>query len=289
MSIGSKIKQLRKKRKMTQQELSDGIITRGMLSRIESDSALPSMQTLQALADRLHISPGFLLEDGDDILPAERIRIGKAITAEFKSGSFKNCLEIFAYSGLQSDPEFSGIYTSCTFSVALEKFYAGNFAEAKLLLQNAEDAFPDLLLPLTDASLPRISFLRTVMDRIYDLDAVISEMNGMPDFGFQPSLFFSVLKLLQDGRHKDVCLFTEFGGLETQYRTFIDAQLMIKDYRFVDALLTMKSLPTDESCPVFLKLLCHSSMEKCCKLCEDYKGAYENHIKYQELLSSINR
>lgn len=287
MSVGSKIKALRKKRGMTQKELADGIVTRGMLSRIESESALPSMQTLQMLAERLNISPGFLLEDGEDLLPAERSRLVQHIREEFRLGNTQNCLTIFAYSGLERDPELIGIYISCTFSEALTNFYSADFSSAKDLLQKSETALPDLLLPLPQVSQSRIDFLRMVMEHIRDLDAAVAEMHDAPDFGFQPALFFFVLKLLQAGRHDDVRFFTEFANLEPQYLTYIQAQLQIKDYKFVDAILTMKSLATADNCPYFLSLLCHASMEKCCKLCEDYKGAYENHIRYQELLSEI--
>ena len=287
MSVGTKIKALRKKRGMTQKELADGIVTRGMLSRIESDSALPSMQTLQMLAERLHISPGFLLEDGDDLLPAERQRIVQSIREEFRSGNMQNCLTIFAYSGLKRDPELVGIYVSCTFSAALTSFYSADFSSAKDFLQKAENALPDLLLPLPQVSKERIDFLRMVMEHTQDLNTAITEMHDSPDFAFQPALFFFVLKLLQAGRHNDVRFFTEFANLETQYLTYIEAQLQIKDYKFVDAILKMKNLANTDTCPFFLSLLCHASMENCCKLCEDYKGAYENHIRYQELLSKI--
>lgn len=289
MSVGSKIKALRKKRGMTQKALADGIVTRGMLSRIESESALPSMHTLQMLAERLQVPPGFLLEAGEDLLPAERSRLAKTILEEFRAGNIQNCLSIFTYSGLEKDPELIGIYVLCTFSEALTSFYTADFTSANALLKKTEDALRDLLIPVPQVSPERILFLRTVMEHIDNLDAAIAAMHDTPDFGFQPALFFFVLKLLQSGRHDDVRLFTEFGNLEPQYLTYIKAQLQIRDYKFVDAILTMKTLAVADNCPFFLTLLCHASMEKCCKLCEDYKGAYENHIRYQELLSKIKR
>lgn len=289
MSVGSKIKALRKKSGMTQKELADGIITRGMLSRIENESALPSMLTLQSLAKRLQVSPAFLLEDGQDLLPAERSRISRAIMEEYRLGNLESCLNIFAFSGLGTDPEFVGLYVSCAFSTALQHFYAGDFASAKILLQKADDALPSLLLPLPNVSRPRILFLCSVMDHIDDLDTAIAEVDDTPDFGFQPALFFFFLKLMQSGRNDALGLFTEFVTLEPQYLAYIQAQQQIKDYKFIDAILTMKSLASQNDCPFFLTLLCHSSMEKCCKLCEDYKGAYENHIQCQELLTKVKR
>ena len=79
MSLGSKIKNLRRMRGMTQSVLADGIVTHGMLSRIEHDDATPSLETLCALAGRLEVSPGFLLDPADDLLPAVRAHADKQI------------------------------------------------------------------------------------------------------------------------------------------------------------------------------------------------------------------
>ena len=43
MSLGSKMKSLRRLRGFTQATLADGIVTHGMLSRIEHDDAMPSL------------------------------------------------------------------------------------------------------------------------------------------------------------------------------------------------------------------------------------------------------
>lgn len=51
--IGQRIKELRKKVKMTQQELAEGIITRSYLSQIEKGTIQPSYEVLQQLATKL--------------------------------------------------------------------------------------------------------------------------------------------------------------------------------------------------------------------------------------------
>ena len=53
MSVGNKIKALRLQRRMTQNELAEGIISRGMLSRIENGNANPSVKTLKKLANAM--------------------------------------------------------------------------------------------------------------------------------------------------------------------------------------------------------------------------------------------
>ncbi len=289
MSIGIKIKSLRKKRGMTQNELADGIITRGMLSRIESGSAMPSMQSLNDIAKKLEVSPSFLLEEGNDIMPAELDRIAKAIEMEYKAQKYQNCLDIFELWGLEIDNKFAPVFASCAFEIALNSFYLGDFKHSKELLLKVEEHLQNTTLTNSRVSRQRIDFLRSVMDNIDSMDAAISYADDLPDFEFEPSLFLSLIKLLKDGRHEECGTLLKFCKLDDTYKSFINSQVHIKNYRFIDAILEMKAIYSKDDCPLFLKLLCLSSMENCCKLCEDYKGAYENHIAYQTLTSQINR
>ena len=66
MNIGEKIKRIRTAKLMTQRELAGGEITRNMLSRIENGAAQPSMSTVRYIAERLNVSPGFLLAGEED-------------------------------------------------------------------------------------------------------------------------------------------------------------------------------------------------------------------------------
>ncbi len=62
MQIGQRLRQARLDAQLSQRQLSDGIVTRNMLSQIENGSARPSMETLEKLAKRLGKSIGFFLE-----------------------------------------------------------------------------------------------------------------------------------------------------------------------------------------------------------------------------------
>lgn len=66
MSLGERIKKVRKERKMTLVDLAGDEITKGMLSLIENDKSKPSMETLGYLADKLEVSIGFLTQQGDE-------------------------------------------------------------------------------------------------------------------------------------------------------------------------------------------------------------------------------
>ncbi len=61
MTLGQRIREARLDKRLTQQELVGEYITRNMLSKIENDSATPSVRTLEYLAERLGLSPGEFL------------------------------------------------------------------------------------------------------------------------------------------------------------------------------------------------------------------------------------
>lgn len=62
-TLGSRIRTLRKQKKLTLEALADHHITKGMLSLIENDKANPSMETLYYIADRLQVDISSLLAE----------------------------------------------------------------------------------------------------------------------------------------------------------------------------------------------------------------------------------
>lgn len=69
-SIGQKIRELRKGKRMTQIDLAKGLCTPSMISQIESDRAKPSYKVLAKIADRLEVPVDRLLSDKDVNLEA---------------------------------------------------------------------------------------------------------------------------------------------------------------------------------------------------------------------------
>ncbi|MBO7252457.1 MAG: helix-turn-helix transcriptional regulator [Oscillospiraceae bacterium] len=63
MELGEKLRTARMEIGLTQKQVSQGIVTRNMLSQIENGSARPSMKTLEQLAKRLGKNISFFLED----------------------------------------------------------------------------------------------------------------------------------------------------------------------------------------------------------------------------------
>lgn len=83
-NLGAKIRALRKRFGMTQSELCGDFITRNMLSRIETGAALPSLETLLYIANRLEISPGWLIDDDAELSGYEKERLLSAVKDLYK-------------------------------------------------------------------------------------------------------------------------------------------------------------------------------------------------------------
>jgi len=65
MTLGQKIKEARIRQGMTQKQLVGDYITRNMLSKIENDSATPSVRTLEYLARALETPVSYFMEDAE--------------------------------------------------------------------------------------------------------------------------------------------------------------------------------------------------------------------------------
>ncbi|WP_124563317.1 helix-turn-helix domain-containing protein [Ectobacillus antri] len=73
MDIGNRIRTLRRQKGLTQSQLAGDELTKSMMSQIENGRALPSMKTLNYIAEKLGCEPGYFLEsDRDDFISLVR-------------------------------------------------------------------------------------------------------------------------------------------------------------------------------------------------------------------------
>ena len=134
-SIGERIKRLRRIKNLTQAELAGNDITRNMLSRIETGSALPSLPTLVLLAERLGVPAGILLEESVyfDYLRAELVREAQAYMKEHE---YEKAIELIMTSGLRGD-EIQLLIIECDLALARECSIKSKYKEAAAHLVDA--------------------------------------------------------------------------------------------------------------------------------------------------------
>lgn len=119
-TLGERIKQLRKQKKMTLAELAGDRLTKGMLSLIENGKAQPSMESLRYIAERVGVEVSTLLDDGN----IEELReLLLEIETEYKS--------IFYPFDVKEKPKFLSMYDKI--AVVKGQLQGKKFEEIRLL------------------------------------------------------------------------------------------------------------------------------------------------------------
>ena len=148
--LGERIREARQRIGMNQLELAGDDLTRNMISRIETGSALPSVQTLCIIADRLGVPAGALLSDLDDYF------------AYRMAGETRSLLERHRYQtlidrvrattgrdGKIKNPSLASIFAEACAGRAAELFADGRLAEAEALAKEAISVSGQCLTPST--------------------------------------------------------------------------------------------------------------------------------------------
>lgn len=137
MTLGEKIRDLRKRRNMTQSELSSDVITRNMLSEIECDKASPSIATLKYIASRLGASPSYFLSEDDDLLFFEKKKVLEKIKSAYSKENFSECISLISLLPSHDD-ELCYILAKCHFALGRKAVLGGSLITAKKHLVEAE-------------------------------------------------------------------------------------------------------------------------------------------------------
>ncbi|MFJ7182945.1 helix-turn-helix domain-containing protein [Lysinibacillus xylanilyticus] len=93
-SLGTRIRKLRKERKLTLEELAGDRLTKGMLSQIENDKAKPSMESLEYIAERLGVKANELLEQVNLASLRQLLEQAEILFTELKLGDIDNAQQI---------------------------------------------------------------------------------------------------------------------------------------------------------------------------------------------------
>lgn len=105
--FGRRLKKARIARRMTQSELAGDKVTRNMISRIENGVSVPSVGTLEFLAERLDVPMSMLIpQDGD----GETLTVAKA---HFTAEDYAKVVELLAPVAAQGLGKFEFYDEAC--------------------------------------------------------------------------------------------------------------------------------------------------------------------------------
>lgn len=294
--IGKRIKLIRKRLKMTQQELAGKEITRNMLSRIENGYALPSLSTLIYIAERLSVPCACLLDDTalDDHMRAEIVRRAHEY---MKNNEFAEALELVSNSDIPADDEITLIIIECDLALARSLTSKHKYFEAYQKLTDASARTSSTIY--SSAGSGYISNLyQGLAKRMLPLTKGGPEVPPSPDFDkyIDLYLYIRLLDFFDNGqiiKAVNLASICEIG--DRILSAHIAAKLDMANGRYAEAASKLgqiveseKAAPTPHGSLMLYRI--YGDLEQCAKSENDYVLAYtykEEKLKLYAIMSGI--
>ena len=286
---------------MTQSELAGDRITRSMLSLIEHGNSEPSLASLSYLAERLHVTPAFLIaNESEDEMYRRAARINDVRIA-YGAGEYRICLDLCRAIALPADDELNLISAECAVALAVEEISAGRLHGVGAFLDTAMEyagktRYRASHIYAEAAVLSR--YLSRFSESFYSDTEDAAIARGIPASAAGGTPFCAYA----------LCLFTlECGETDSeQLRTLaepmlsvlrksapslashIDVLLLMREERFEEAYVVIGDLLGREGeipLPILYEIF--RDREICARELGDYKGAYESASAKHEFFSRL--
>ena len=278
MKFGEKIKNARKLRKMTQNALAGDKITRNMISRIESDKATPSLDTLVYIAEKLSLPVSYLLSEDENLFFFEKKERIKSIYSAYSVKDFAYCVKrIKTFS--EVDDELAFIMVSAAFEMGKKHLLNGSLKTALNHFALCEEYAQKTVFD-TRHILAVLGMYRALATNIqsplleFDYESYISGLYDVFDY--------EVYKyMMQD---------YSYAYTDESIKQHIAAKALMKDRNYDEALvalLTAAEYINSTRYNAFLIFGIYSDIETCYRQIRDFENAYKYSSKRLSMLEGF--
>ena len=281
--LGNKIKKMRKELYMTQEELAKGIITRNMLSQIENNIALPSLETLKLIAERLNFPIGYFLSDTDDETYYKKIIYIDKIKKYFQSGQYELCIENCGKLNIEDD-EINYFLAMSYFNLAYDLFKKGKLKKSEVyFIMSVKYSENTIYLSenIEYSSKIFLEFIKTYSSANNQIDVVLRKLKSSLSENnsyIELLTYLYIINLYEnDAPVPQINIISN-----NVYLKHIEAKKYIKNNDYSAAKQILDDLITFNA-SLIVKYKIIYDLEICCTHTEDYKNAY----KYATLKSEI--
>ena len=279
MTIGEKIKALRKEKHMTQAEVAGGAVTNNMLCLIEKNKAVPSMDTICRIAETLDVPVEYFFGSEELFVYRKQKEIPRIRTA-LKNGKYKRCISLLDALGGEDDETYY-IRALAAFRAGALCIRGGDLADADMYFRMAEDAAQKTVYDTTRLSvlLPLYRPVsRNIQSPLLDFDkyAYLDACAVCDDADFYHYL-------IQD---------TKYFYKTARFSEHMKAKALMKDKKYAEALEVLHRMEehrTEGEYDAFVVLGIYSDMEQCYKEMCDFEGAYRYAEKRFTLTENFRR
>ncbi len=292
MTLGEKIRMLRREKGMTQTQLAGSHITRNMLSQIENGSASPSLQTIYYLANMLEVSAAYLIADGEDDRILNKAKTLESLRIHLADGNYKACIE-GAAAIVEQDDEISLMLAISHYRTALSEYRQGKLQAAqKSLLTSLRHAsatiYPTEEIKSDAALLMRFMSEADANLPLIDIERVIPDVKlSSPDL----YLYDRLIDFVNSGHFTETEAIINARLLSSEiYNNHITSKLMMArgDYSIARMLLESTiGKHSEEEIGAVMLLRLYSELEICHTHENNFEGAYNCANKKMAIIASF--
>ena len=279
MTLGERIRSLRRARGLTQAQVAHGAVSKNMLCLLEHGQVMPSIDTLQHIARVLDVPVGYFFDDDDDLFFYKKKQSMPKIKSLFKGRKYEACIRELEQLG-DVDDECAYLLTVCYTELGISHVKSGNLLRAQQALEKGKE-YAEKTMYDTSYARMRIALYLPVANNIQapllEFDA---EQYRRLEEELLPTDFFKYLT--QD---------TENAYSDSRYADHMIARSLMRERRYSDAALrlhriedTRSTLPYD----AYLFYGVYTDLEACYKELCDFERAYRYATKRMSLLESFH-
>ena len=278
MLLGEKIKLARQAKKITQSQLAGDKVTRNMISRIETGTANPSLDTIKYLAQRLSLPVSYLLSEDDDLLFYEKKEKMSVIYTAYTSKDYSYCIEkIDSLSGL--DNELAYLLTNSLFERGKQNLVRGALQSAMKDFKRAEESIHLTVLDTLHIS----TVLKMYKSIASNIQAPLLEFDDAEyAAGLHSTFDYDMYRyLVQDYDY-------EFKNESMRYHAA--AKKLIRERKYSDAvprLLKASEKMAAQGYNSFVLFSIYTDLEQCYKQLFDFENAYRYASKRMSMLEGF--
>ena len=293
MKIGEKIKKLRTEKMMTQSEVTGGVITRNMLSCIENGSAQPSLPTLLHIANKLHVSAGYLLADDEEEKLYMKMEELVNIKNAYLSDNIRICRDMCRKTLLSYDDEVKLIHAECALTLGVEAFDYGRLKDACKYFDESLEAASETIYNTTRIIARICAYLKYIKKISLTLSSEIIDESDYETYPAIDDIFVRYALLIDAIEAGNTSLLEFFGDnidASSPYSLHISAKIDMLNRDYDEAytkLYMILTMPEKIQEPIMYFVFC--DLEVCCKETKNFKGAYEYSNNKIELLQKMLR
>ncbi len=289
-NIGTKIRELRVSKLMTQSELAGTQITRNMLSCIENGTAQPSLSTILYIAERLKVPVGFLLaEEGDELLYRKMNNFAN-IKRAYIAGDWWGCRNLCLSACPEPDDELKLLLAECDANIAEDSFWQGKLHSACRFFDEALEYADGTFYPTEHIEAKArvfFSYLQKISPTFYS--DMLNEEKEITLISTSPfAAYFDAVEALEEGNLKPLEAFLSAPCGDAFFAAHLRILLLMQNNEYArakDELLSL--LRADEPLKPISLYSVLGNLEICCRETEDYKGAYNFSGERVQLLEQL--